>query len=486
MSADIERRLVGEVSRSATRIGIVTAVSRFLGFGRVMAITGILGTTYLGNTFQSSNAISNVAFDLLAAGALSAVLVPAFVERIARDEASDEGSAGGQAGEAQQLASALWGISLLLLGLVAVMGMLAAPLIARVLTMGVGNEEIAREQRELTTYLLRWFMPQIPLYGYGTIATAVLHAKRRFTAAAMAPIGNTLVMVSLLVVFRSLHGSGSPGLSLSFGEKLSLGLAGTLGVVAFVGIPTLALRGMGCSIRPRFGRPDEALREVLRSSAWGVLQHSGMGLLLGVALVVGNSVEGGVVAYQVAFQFFLVPYAVLGAPIHTAVLPELAADAVRRDFLAFSKAMRWSLSRMAMWLVPAGLVMVLVATPMMQLLAFGETSGEGARLVSGALIGLALGTFVYGGFLLLVRGYYALGETKFPALVAIATAGVGAVVMLGAGAFFEGRGKIIGLGIGHTAAYLIGIAILAMHLRRRLDHAEGGSVVKAMLTGAVP
>lgn len=466
MSADIGRRPVHEVSRSAARIGVATAISRFLGFGRVMAITGILGTTYLGNTFQSANAISNVAFDLLAAGALSAVLVPAFVERFALDEGS---SVPDDQSETRELAAGLWGIALVALGLVAIVGVFAAPLIARVLTVGVGDPGIARDQRELTTYLLRWFMPQIPLYGYGTIATAVLHARRRFTAAAIAPIGNTLVMVFLLVAFRFLHGSGSPGLSLSFGERLSLGLAGTLGVAAFVGIPILALHQMGFPVRPRFRLPDDATRDVLRRTAWGVLQHTGIGLLLGVALIVGNSVEGGVVAYQVAFQFFLVPYAVLGAPIHIAVLPELADDVVQGDFAAFSKSIRWSLSRMALWLVPSGLVMAIAATPAMGLLAFGQTTGQGASLVSGALIGLALGTFVYGGFLLLVRGYYALGETKFPAIVAIVTSGVGATVMLGAGKLFEGRGRIIGLGLGHTVAYLLGMLVLTQNLRRRLD-----------------
>ena len=40
----------------------------------------VLGTTFLGNAFQSANSLSNVLFELLAAGALSAVLVPTFVK----------------------------------------------------------------------------------------------------------------------------------------------------------------------------------------------------------------------------------------------------------------------------------------------------------------------------------------------------------------------------------------------------------------------
>ena len=44
--------------------------------GVVLVIAAVLGTTYLGNTFQAANSVSNVLFELLAAGALSAVLAP--------------------------------------------------------------------------------------------------------------------------------------------------------------------------------------------------------------------------------------------------------------------------------------------------------------------------------------------------------------------------------------------------------------------------
>jgi len=60
------------VSRSAAGMGVAAGASRVIGFARVLAIAAILGTTYLGNTFTSSNYVSNVLFELLAAGALSA------------------------------------------------------------------------------------------------------------------------------------------------------------------------------------------------------------------------------------------------------------------------------------------------------------------------------------------------------------------------------------------------------------------------------
>src|SRR5256885_5094530 len=48
-------------------MGVAAGASRVIGFARVLAIAAILGTTYLGNTFTSSNYVSNVLFELLAA-----------------------------------------------------------------------------------------------------------------------------------------------------------------------------------------------------------------------------------------------------------------------------------------------------------------------------------------------------------------------------------------------------------------------------------
>ncbi|MDQ1566762.1 MAG: putative peptidoglycan lipid flippase, partial [Actinomycetota bacterium] len=106
------------VGRAARVMGAATAVSRILGFGRVLVIAAVLGTTDLGNTFSASNSVSNVLFDLLAAGALSAVLVPAFVELLDRPSRADA--------EAERLAGALLGWSLVVLGPICLAGVLAA------------------------------------------------------------------------------------------------------------------------------------------------------------------------------------------------------------------------------------------------------------------------------------------------------------------------------------------------------------------------
>src|SRR5688572_21136279 len=144
-------------------MGAIAAVSRAVGFVRVLVVAAVLGTTYLGNAYQSTNSVSNVLFELVAAGALSAVLVPTFVEMLDH----------GDVARMERLAGRLLGLALLLLGVISIAGIVAAPWIADLLTRGVDEPIKASQQAELSTLLLRFFIPQVMLYAVGAVAVAV-------------------------------------------------------------------------------------------------------------------------------------------------------------------------------------------------------------------------------------------------------------------------------------------------------------------------
>lgn len=464
--------------RAAAGMGAIALASRLIGFVRVLVVAAVLGTTFLGNAFQSANSVSNVLFELLAAGALSAVLVPAFVKLL------DDGDQ--QA--AEEVAGGVLGVAMAVLGGLSLVGVVAAPLLARALTLGV-PDDVAADQRELVTFLLRFFVPQVVLYAAGTIATAILHALRRFAVAAAAPIGNTVVMVASLLAFRAAAGP-SPDLQLSSGERWILVVAGSGGVIAFVGSLLLTCAAAGFRLRPRWPRGDSRVGEVLRHSGWGVVLHTGAGILLGASIVAGSGIEGGVVAYQVGWVFFLGPYAVLAQPLHTAILPELVSEAVEPDRARFRSSVRWALERMGLLVLPVSAVMVVVALPAMRLVAFGESAETGAPLLAAALASLAVGLFPYSAFLLLARAFYALGDSRTPGVVSVVVASGGAAAMAVGVQLTEGTARIAVLGGAHSAAYAIGSLVLARQLAIRAGGvvrpaAVGRLVLSSAVAGAV-
>jgi len=441
---------------AATKMGAATLASRGIGFVRVWMITAVLGTTYLGNSFQATSSVSNVLFELLAAGALSAVLVPTFVELL---DVGDQR-------EAERLASGLLGIAALGLGIVSVIGMVFAPWLASVLSTGAPAGPIADRQQALSTFFLLFFIPQVVFYAFGTVATGVLYAQRRFVIPALAPVANTLIVVVFLAIFHVVH--PGTGMDLTLSEKLLLAVGATLGVLGFCGVPVVAVLRSGFRLRATISRPDARLRRMLNLSTWAVLQHMGIGILLAASIVMGNQVEGGVVAYQFAFVAFMAPYAILAQPVHTTILPSLSIDAAAGDHDTFASRVRWAFESLSLLTLPVSAIMAALALPAMVVITVGRSSD--ADLLAAALASLAIGLLPYSAFLLFARAFYALGDSRTPAVVALATACAGAVVMVVGALTFHGSAVVAALGIGNTVAYVLGAGVLAVILARRLGH----------------
>jgi putative peptidoglycan lipid II flippase len=202
--------------------------------------------------------------------------------------------------------------------------------------------------------------------------------------------------------------------------------------------------------------------------------------------VAGSAVEGGVVAYQVAWVFFLAPYAILAQPIHTAILPELVQEGRDADLARFRTSVRWALERMALFVLPVSAAMAALALPAMRVVSFGQASGgDSPVLLAAALASLAFGLFPYGAFLLLARAYYALGDSRTPGLVALATAVVG-VVAMGIGVVVaDGAARVATLGAAHSLAYALGALLLLVGLGRRVGDGLWPPAVLPMAVVAV-
>ena len=464
--------------------------ARVTGLGRVVAVGGALGTTYLGNTYQTANLVSNLLFELLAAGVLSSVMVPPFVALL--DDGRRE--------DAEDLAGAVLGLALAVLGAVTVAGLLARPWIMRALTVAVADDSVRDAEVRLGGFLLWLLLPQVLFYAVGSVATAMLHGARRFAAAAFAPVANNLLVIATMVAFRALTG-GHGGLDLSLPHRLVLGVGTTAGVVAMAAVPFVALRRAGLRLRPRWDPSHPGLRALGRSGAWGVVYLTMTQLLVAVTLVLANRVEGGVVAYHIAFTTFLLPFAILAHPVLTTLYPGLAAEAHARRWTGFADALSRGARSVAFLVLPAAALLVALARPGLRLIEVGALDDAGAGLVARTLAAYAVGLAGYAGLHLLTRASYAAGDTRTPALVnaAVAVAGSALAVTLFALAS-SGPDRMVALGLAHSLAMVGGALALGVLLRRRLGvawpvgatlarsvaGAGAGGVAAAVVAGAVP
>lgn len=457
VDASVETR--GSLARGAAAITVATAISRITGFARVVVVAAALGGTFLVNTYQTANTAPNVVFELVAAGVLTSVFVPTFVEYLVRRERE----AGWNA------ASALTSVALVGLIALAIVVALAAPLVMRLLTLGVDPEKLRRQEIALGSTFLRLFAPQIVFYGVGMVMTGALHAYRKFALPAVAPIFNNIVVIVVYLTYAIWRGDRPATIGgITGAETMLLGVGTTMGVVAMTMCLVPQLRRLGWRFRWNFDLSHPAVGKAARVGAWALGYAGGYQAGLIVVLMLANRVQGGVAAYQWAYIFFYVPHALFAAPIFHVLFPAMSEDVAKGERSALAARLRNGISMLGFIQIPTAALMFLTAEPIARLtLDYGVMDEGDAALVGRVIAAFATGLPAYSAFLVLTRAYYALGDPRTPALVNAAAVAVSSAVATGLFFGLSREWAVPGLAFGHSIGFAFGTAILAILLKRR-------------------
>ena len=305
-----EHRLV----RSSAVVGLGTALSRITGLLRVSALAA-LGLGRLTDVYNIANSTPNIVYELLLGGILTATLVPLYVEHYERkdDRATD----------------AINSVAIASLAVISVLGFLAAPWIIDLYTLRLhGAGKVA--QQALATDLLRWFMPQIFFYGLTALATAMLNARRRFAAAAFAPVLNNIVVIAALLALPVIATEPPTVTSVLQDPKLVvlLGLGTTAGIIAMALVLLPALRHAGARLHWVWEWRHPAVRHLARLSGWTIGYVATNQVAFWVALFLAYGTRGDASVYLAAFTFFQLPHGLFAVSIMTALAPELASPRV--------------------------------------------------------------------------------------------------------------------------------------------------------------
>jgi putative peptidoglycan lipid II flippase len=452
-------------------MSVGTALSRVTGFLRLAAMTYALGVTAgrLSDIYNVANTTPNIVYELVLGGVLSSVFVPVFVGWM-RERGREEAWEGAR----HVLTVALIGLT----G-VAVLGALAAPWIIRLYTLRYPPQD--REVAvALGSFFLRWFMPQVVLYGVGTVLIGLLNAHRRFAVPMFAPILNNLVVVGTFLAFAAVAGPDrSDPTALSGGERLLLAAGTTSGVVAMTVAlwPSLRATGFRFAWRARLRHP--MIRRIAGLAGWTmvyvVVNQLGY---LSVPILAGER-QGRYVAYTSAFILFQLPHAIFAVSVMTALLPSMSSRHADGDRDGFRDLLSRGIRATGFVVIPAAFGYLALSRPIVRLLLErGETGPADSALIAGVLSAFALGLFSFSVFQLLLRAYYAMQDTRTPALVNVGAvslnvaANVALAVGLGLG--------VRGLALGHATAYTAGALALGLLLRRRLGRIDGRRIAASL------
>jgi putative peptidoglycan lipid II flippase len=466
------RALVQGVAGAAALIAVLTVLSRLAGFGRTLVFTNAVGADSTGDTYTAANNVPNIVYEVVAGGALAALVVPMLAG----------GIAAGDRAQVRATASALLGWALLVLTPLAVLVAVFAEPIARAL-LGAGDEQ----QVAVAARFLLVFAPQVVLYGIGIVLTGVLQAHRRFAGPALAPLVSSVVVAAAYLLFAGIGGAREVS-NLSTPAELVLSVGTTLGVAALSLSLLLPLRRLGLHLRPSLRFPVGAAPRVRRLAVAGVLTLAGQQLLAVVAIRLANAgaPDGTQVVYIAGLTLFLVPWAALAVPLATSAYPGLSERAEAGDEPGYTRALAPSVLLTVAASAVAAAVLVATASPVARVFLGSDPSGTVAALRD-TIVGFAPGLVGYGLVALLTRALYARGLWRSPTVCVVGgwLLAVAADVVLSGVLPAGDRGLALALGhtIGVTVAGLGLLVVVARVAGRDALHGLPRAGAAALLAG---
>ncbi|NQD94612.1 lipid II flippase MurJ, partial [Pseudomonas sp. CrR25] len=168
--------------KSLAAVSSLTMLSRVLGFVRDTLIARVFGASVASDAFVVAFKLPNLLRRIFAEGAFSQAFVPILAEY--KTQQGEEAT--------RTFVAYVAGLLTLVLALVTLVGILAAPWIVWVSAPGFADEP---ERFALTTDLLRVTFPYILLISLSSLAGAVLNTWNRFAVPAFVP---TLLNVSMI------------------------------------------------------------------------------------------------------------------------------------------------------------------------------------------------------------------------------------------------------------------------------------------------
>jgi putative peptidoglycan lipid II flippase len=441
-----------------------------VGFGRVAVLSHAVGTSCVGDTYQAANAIPNVVFEVVAGGALASLVVPVLAGAVA---SGDRDTAG-------RTASALLTWTVAVLTPVALLGMLLAPTLMRLL---VGTEpQCGRPMADVGARMLVVFMPQVVLYGGGIVLAGIVQAHHRFLGPALAPLLSSLVVIAAYLLYAA---QGATSIDrLSRAQELTLSAGTTAGVVVLSLGLVVPVRRCGLRLRPTWRFPAGVARRVRGLAFAGIAGLFAQQLALVVALrLAAHGSEGSVVVFQVATAVFLLPWAVLAVPVATTAFPRLTASAEQGEEEAYADVAARALTAVLVAMLGAVAVLVAVAGPAARLLVAGVPGPENVTALAHAVVAFAPGLVGYGVLALVGRALYARGSARAVAVATVAGWVVVTVldVVLVATTDIE---RVTALGLGNTAGMTVSGLLLVLGLRRASGDAVRGCAPTAAVATA--
>ena len=446
--------------RMLARAGLIVTgaylASRILGWVRTATLLAVFGAGRDMAAYLAAFRIPDAIFQLVAAGALSSALIPVLAGLL-HD---------GRHREAWRLVSSVVNLMLIGLAVFGVVFFVAAPWILPLIT-----QDFTREQLDLAVQLSRIMLLSPILLAVSAVATSVLNAGNRFTAAAIAPLLYNLAIIVPVVLLGGRMGVTVAAVGVVIGGLLSLL------------VQVMPLDAMGYRYQRVADVGDPETREVVRLVAPRAV---GLGATQ-ITFIVNTLLATGLGTaalpwYNAAFTAYQIPIGVLGLPLGVVLLPSMSTALAAGEHVTFGRLVTRSLRLLLFVMLFLAAVGMVVRTQVVDLLfGYGNFNRADVLATADALLFFLAGLAADSLVVVLARAFYADRETRIPVGAALLAVAINVVVSVTT----VGPLGLRGLALGIAAGAWVEAAVLTVLLARRTAGLELGRLVLAALVFAV-
>ena len=466
-----EKRVSGRrLLRSTSVVSSMTLLSRILGLARDIVFARYFGATIVMDAFLVANRIPNMLRRFFAEGAFSQGFVPVMARYREQHEHA----------EARQFVDAIAGTLGLILFLITLAGVVAAPILVAIVAPGfIGDDG----RFDLATAMLRFTFPYLLFVSLTAFAGGILNTYGRFGVPAFTPVILNIVLISAaLYLAPTLE---EPGMALAYAVLVA-------GIIQLLfQLPFLAR--IGSVPRPRWNPNHPGVKRVTKLMLPAIFGSSvaQINVLLGgiIASMLG---VGKISLLYYSDRLMEFPLGLFGIALATVTLPYLSRQHANASRQEFSATVDWSMKLVLLVAVPSAIGLIVLANPLVATIFYGgEFTLFDVRMTALALQAFALGLVGFSYVKILAPAYFARENTRTPVrfgLIALAVNFVLSVVLayVLTRAGYEGTHAALALAISVSA--LLNAWLLYRGLRRDqvVSHSAGwGRLLSQVLAGVV-
>ena len=435
--------------------------SGLLGLVRLAVVGAQFGTGAAYDAFAAAQQLPESVFVLVAGGALGSSFIPIY----ARVRDSDPW-------QASRLASAVMTLSAAAAGLLGLLVYTLAPPLVR---LALYSERSPQEQ-QLAVDMVRLMMLTPVIFSVSGLLMGLLQSHAAFALPAIAiSMNNIGIIIGALVIAPLLAPHPDVGqvgdlniMGLAYGAVLSacLHLA-----VQLPGVARLSVR-----LRPLLSLRVRGLLDVLRLMGPRVFGLAVVQVNFHVNIILANSmVAGSVGAIRYAFMLIFFVLGVIAQSQGSAVFPSLAALKAEGDYDGFKDRLSSAMRNVLCLSFPASALLIVLGQPLVSVLQRGAWTADSTAAVAWALGFYAIGIAGFALLEVLSRAFYALEDTRTPA-IAGALAMLSNIVLNLVFVRIIGdpgslaRGAFAGLALANALTTIVEALVLWWLIRRRLAH----------------